>query len=301
MFPSFQLTSLTAVLSLIAFRHTQEAIKVIREYDEEFTILSGGHDYECQSSTKSALIITSLLNKVEFDFNEDNPTVTAGTGVLWSNIYDQLKALDSPYGVMGAQCGLVSVSGYTAGGGYSWHMSRYHGLAAETAIEVKVALADGEIVTATTENNHSDLRWALSGSGGQNLGFVLEWKFRLFPSTVGGYTHSRVEYRFDNIDEAVLDESDRIIYPWRMAREIIKDAVVAADALLDEDDIGKTCHALKKLAMTDYCLRFSSIQPLMASYCSFRQVWYKCDTENTEGPASNTAWKSTHLAGTLVW
>lgn len=215
-----------------------EAIKLIHHYNEEFAILSGGHDYECQSSTQSALIITSLLNKIDFDFDEYNPSVTAGAGVLWSNIYDRLKGMNSRFGVMGAQCGLVSVSGYTAGGGYSWHMSRYYGISAENVLEVTAVLANGKIVTATPYNEYRDLRWAICGSGGQNLAFILEWKFRMFHSPLGGFTHSRVEYRFDNIESVTYDESDRPIYPWTMAREILKDSVVASNELLDKDEIG---------------------------------------------------------------
>ena len=48
----------------------QDAAAVIREINkvrEEFVISSGGHDYECQSATKHALLSTKLFKGVKLD------------------------------------------------------------------------------------------------------------------------------------------------------------------------------------------------------------------------------------------
>lgn len=100
------------------------AIRIIKEHDETFSILSGGHDYECQSGVANGvIIITSLLNTLEIDY--DTGIATVGAGVLWQTVYDEINEEElngglnavKRWGAMGAQCGLVSVSGFTLGGG----------------------------------------------------------------------------------------------------------------------------------------------------------------------------------------
>lgn len=192
--------------------------------------MSGGHDYECQSATDKVLIITSLLNKIEFDL--DRKTVTTGAGNLWSNIYDKIRDEGLPYGVMGAQCGLVSVSGYTLGGGYSWYMSRYGALAAETVEEVKVVLANGKLVTATRDNKYKELLWGLAGSGGQSLGLVVEFTFRMFDPPSAGVSLTECVWEFN------ADGSNGL-YSWTRNRDIMKAIVTSSNAVMDDEDLGK--------------------------------------------------------------
>lgn len=54
--------------------------------------------------------------------------------------------------------------GFTAGGGHSTFASLY-GLGSDQVLSVQVVTADGDFVTADTENN-SDLFYALRGGGG---------------------------------------------------------------------------------------------------------------------------------------
>ena len=75
----------------------------------------------------------------------------------------------------------MSVSGFTLGGGFNWVLSRFYGTAADNTLSMRVVLASGEIVTASRDNEYSDLAWGLLGSGGQQLGLVLEFTMRLHP------------------------------------------------------------------------------------------------------------------------
>mmetsp|Transcript_18261 Transcript_18261/g.26783 ORF Transcript_18261/g.26783 Transcript_18261/m.26783 type:complete len:522 (-) Transcript_18261:207-1772(-) len=215
------------------YEDAQSAIDIIREYGQKFTILSGGHDYECQSaSPDGALIITSLLNKVEIDY--ENELVTIGAGVLWQTVYDKLHEDANPgrYGVMGAQCGFVSVSGYTLGGGVSWHMSKIHGMGAESAIGMKIVTADGSLVDATTTNDYSDLRWAMAGSGGMNIAMAVEFTYELKKSREGNYFMIRWEYRF--LDEPSRDGE----YTIDMIKDIMTAWTQGVDEIKDNPDVG---------------------------------------------------------------
>ena len=63
-------------------------IKQIVRAGEIFTIISGGHDFECQSSSDKVLISTKLLNRIELDMA--NNQVTVGAGALWRDINRKL-------------------------------------------------------------------------------------------------------------------------------------------------------------------------------------------------------------------
>ena len=93
---------------------------------ERFAISSGGHDYECQSTTTRALLSIKLFKRIELDI--ENETMTLQAGVLWREVYSVIE--NTGYFIEGGLCPTVGVSGFTLGGGFNWFMSRYFGTAA---------------------------------------------------------------------------------------------------------------------------------------------------------------------------
>lgn len=80
--------------------------------------------------------------------------------------------------VGGGRVANVGVGGYLLGGGMSIFQGR-HGFAFDSVVGYEVVLADGAIVTATSEQ-HLDLFQALKG-GGNNFGIVTRFTIKTYP------------------------------------------------------------------------------------------------------------------------
>jgi len=112
----------------------------------------------------------SPMNSVEIQVDER--IVRVAGGATWADV--NAKAL--PNGLLPPGIPLdVGVGGFTLGGGLGV-TSRVEGLAADNLLEVDVVTAEGDIVTASADEN-SDLFWALRGGGG-GFGIVTSFTFR---------------------------------------------------------------------------------------------------------------------------
>lgn len=121
------------------------------------------------------LLRTGALNTLRVD--PGARTARAGAGVAWG----QVQAAAGPHGLTGlaGSSPIVSVTGFTLGGGIGWFGRRY-GWAADsvTAFEVVDARGDQARVTAGSD---ADLFWALRGGGG-DFALVTAIEFDLHPA-----------------------------------------------------------------------------------------------------------------------
>lgn len=132
------------------------------------------------NTSPSLLLSTTNLNGIELGANE---TVRFGAGLQWGTVYDFLE----PHGLVvpGGRARPVGVAGFLLHGGVS-HFYAEVGWACESVVEFEVALADGRVVLASSQQNE-DLYWALKG-GGKNFGVVTAFrmKTRRLPRMWGG-------------------------------------------------------------------------------------------------------------------
>lgn len=98
-------------------------------------------------------------------------------GATWRELDAATQA--SGLAVTGARLPPVGVAGFTLGSGSGW-LERRLGLAADSLRGARVVTADGDLVTASADEN-SDLFWALRG-GGASFGVVAELEFALHPA-----------------------------------------------------------------------------------------------------------------------
>ena len=95
-----------------------------------------------------------------------------------------------------SSAGIVShtgVAGLTLGGGFGW-ISRKHGLTIDNLISADLVTADGNLLTASSEEN-SDLFWGIRGGGG-NFGIATSFEYNcaeIGPDVFSGVVVKRFE------------------------------------------------------------------------------------------------------------
>ena len=160
-----------------------------RQNDLPIAIRGGGHNGGGLGSVDDGVVVDlSLLRSISVD--PETRVVKVGGGCTWNDV----DAATNPHG-LAVPCGIISstgVGGLTLGGGIG-HLTRGYGLTIDNLLAAEVVLADGERVTASTDEN-AELFWALRGGGG-NFGVVTEFTFSAHPVSdiVGGPTFWPIE------------------------------------------------------------------------------------------------------------
>ncbi|KAI4858739.1 FAD-binding domain-containing protein [Hypoxylon rubiginosum] len=164
----------------------QAAIKFTREHNVRLAIRNTGHDYLGKSTGAHALSIwTHYMKSMNFikayqSTNYTGPAVKLSAGVESIEAYSFAHS----HGVMlvGGNCPTVGLAGgYTQGGGHGPLASKY-GLSADQVLEWEVVTGTGELLIAT-QNQNSDLFWALRGGGGGTYGVVSSVTVKAFSDT----------------------------------------------------------------------------------------------------------------------
>ena len=147
------------------------AVTFARERELLVAVRGGGHSWPGKSICDDGLMIDlSQLTNVTID--TDNKRAHVGGGALLGHL-DQASL---PHGLV-TTAGVVShtgVGGFTLGGGFG-RLNRKYGLAVDNLRSAEIISADGQVRTASADEN-PDLFWALRGGGG-NFGVVTSSSF----------------------------------------------------------------------------------------------------------------------------
>ena len=151
------------------------SVNFAKEHDLLVAVRGGGHNAAGNAVCDDGLVIDlSLMKGVRVDPLAQ--TVRAEGGVTIGELDHESQAfgLAVPMGVVTE----TGIAGLTLAGGMGW-LRRKYGLSCDNLISADVVTADGELVTADSDNN-ADLLWALQGGGG-NFGVVTSFEFRAYP------------------------------------------------------------------------------------------------------------------------
>ena len=194
------------VSQAVTFAHERNLLTAVR---------GGGHSWPGKSVCNGGLMIDlSQLANVSVDTNARRARV--GGGALLGHL-DQASLSHG----LATTAGVVShtgVGGFTLGGGFG-RLNRKYGLAIDNLVSAEVVTADGQVRTASADEN-PDLFWGLRGGGG-NFGVVTDFEYQLHP-----------------FDRNVLSGS--IVWPYEQARDVLEFYAEAAADYSDEMYIGPT-------------------------------------------------------------
>jgi FAD/FMN-containing dehydrogenase len=151
------------------------AVGFARDQDLLVTVRSGGHGVGGHAVCDGGLMIDlSPMKGIRVD--PAARTARAEAGVLWGELdrETQLHGLATVGGIVTH----TGIAGLTLGGGIGWLM-RKHGATVDNLVSVDLVTADGEVLTASEDEN-PDLFWGVRGGGG-NFGIVTSFEYRLHP------------------------------------------------------------------------------------------------------------------------
>ncbi|WBB60291.1 FAD-binding oxidoreductase [Streptomyces sp. WMMC500] len=182
-----------AVVYCESARDVSTAVKFAGDNDIPVHTRSGGHSLSGWSTGQGMILDVSRLDHVA----AGRRTVRLGPGIQSVDVLAELAPYDRQ--VVTGTCATIRMGGYISGGGIGFQVRKF-GYGSDRLVSAQVVLSNGRVVRAS-EEEHSDLFWALRGGGGGNFGVVTDFEVRpvAAPSVVS----------FDST------------WPWEKAQEII--------------------------------------------------------------------------------
>ena len=169
------------------------AVNFGRNNQMTVAIRGGGHNGPGLGTCDDGLVIDlSQMHSIHVD--PSTKTVRVEGGCVWGEVDKATHEFGSavPSGILSS----TGVGGLTLGGGIGC-LARHYGLTIDNLVGVEMVLADGNLITANSDEN-ADLFWAVRGGGG-NFGVVTSFLFKANPvqTVYGGPMFWPLEYSAD--------------------------------------------------------------------------------------------------------
>ena len=149
------------------------AVRFAREHELLVSVRGGGHNVAGSALCDGGMVIDlSRMRGVHVD--PVQRTARAEPGVTLADLDHETQAFG--FAVPAGIVSTTGIAGLTLGGGFGW-LTRKHGLTCDNLLSADVVTADGQMVTASQEEN-ADLFWGIRGGGG-NFGIVTSFEYRM--------------------------------------------------------------------------------------------------------------------------
>jgi FAD/FMN-containing dehydrogenase len=162
-----------AVIRPVDASDVVRCISFARDHDLPLTVRGGGHNV-AGNAVHDGTVMLDLSGMKDIRVDPEARTARAQPGLTLNEFDHATQAFG-----LATTLGIVSttgIAGLTLGGGLGWLNGRY-GLACDNLISAEVATADGQLLTASEQENE-DLFWGIRGGGG-NFGVVTSFEYRL--------------------------------------------------------------------------------------------------------------------------
>jgi hypothetical protein len=164
-----------AVAQCASAQDVAAVVTFARDNGLDLAVRGGSHSVPGFGTADDA-VVADLSGMREVHVDADERVASVQGGATWDDVNRAAGAhgLATPGGIIST----TGVGGLTLGGGIGY-LARGYGLSIDNVLSADVVTADGQVRTASAEQN-SDLFWAIRGGGG-NFGVVTEFRFRLHP------------------------------------------------------------------------------------------------------------------------
>ena len=152
-------------------------VEFARDHDLLVSVKGGGHSFAGKSVVTGGFMI-DLADMRGIHVDPARLRARAGGGAKWIDFDTETQAFG--LATTGGTVSDTGIGGLTLGGGIGWLAGKY-GLTCDNLLSAEVVLADGQIITASADENE-DLFWGLRGGGG-NFGVVTSFEYQLHPVT----------------------------------------------------------------------------------------------------------------------
>ncbi|MFI6633085.1 FAD-binding oxidoreductase [Nonomuraea fuscirosea] len=198
------------VAAVVEAAHAADVAAVVRYAAEAGLAVSAQPSGHGASGDADGVVLLRTRRLGGVEVHGEERVARVGAGVTWG----ETLAAAGPLGLTGLAGSnpVVSVTGYTLGGGLSWFGRRY-GFAADSVRAFEVVRADGEPATVTAASD-PDLFWALRGGGGDfALVTAVEFDLHPAPALYGGrvvWPGDRAREVFETFREITFDAPDEL-------------------------------------------------------------------------------------------
>ncbi|MBB3232568.1 FAD-binding oxidoreductase [Halomonas stenophila] len=185
-----------AILRCAGVADVMAGVNFAREADLPVAVRGGGHSVAGSAVCDDGLVIDlSAMRSVRVD--PRRRTARAEGGATWGDVDHETQAFG--LATTGGIVPSTGIGGLTLGGGIGY-LNRKFGLACDNLLSADVVTADGQLLTASDDEN-AELFWGLRGGGG-NFGVVTSF-----------------EYRVHRVGPVLAGE---LVFPLDRAREVLR-------------------------------------------------------------------------------